>query len=384
MQTQYPLNFVHFDGIIGCGRSIVHQKVFRSKTVNGNEVRPHSIPWHAQVIRTLKTGEMEACSGSLINSRNVLSPAQCTLDTSCNDMNCCKASCMNITQDEEKCKKCIDERSAFNTKPDMFTVILGQHESNCDENCYGQKSISTDGMKFAVCSVSIHKSIMSVYDFLSPLSEKRFDNDFAIFWLTFPVSNFDNIAPVCLPTPNMDVKFLQEELLTASGWRRSTEKAVYVLNSLKLPGVPSELCTKAHLDKTLYTVMVPYPNITRNMFCAGYKNEQEAICGGDRGGTFIPRLIYMKILGLQFDFQLWGIEIKIQFPGPLTYDDGGSEVLVGIMSWRLISPEYNPTLPNTPKQGCKQNGTFPVFGHVTPQLQWIEEEINQEPDTCQF
>ena len=106
----------------------------------------------------------------------------------------------------------------------------------------------------------------------------------------------------------MDVKFLQEELFTASGWRRSTEKAAsknihepYVLNSVKLPGVPSEFCTKAHLDTTSNTVIVPYPNITRNMFCAGYDNQQEAICGGDRGGTFIQWLIYLKILRLQFD-----------------------------------------------------------------------------------
>ena len=253
-------------------------------------------------------GEIEACGGSLINSRNVLSSAQCTLDTSCTDMSCCKASCTNITQDEEKCKKCVDEHSAFNTKPDMYTAILGQHESNCDDDCYGQKDITTDGSKFAVCSISIHKSITSVYDFLSPLSIKRFDNDFAIFWLTVPVTNFDNISPVCLPTPNMDVKFLQDGLLTASGWRRSTENAAsrnmhetFVLNSVKLPGVPSEVCTKAHLDKTLHTVMVPYPNITRNMFCAGYENKQEAICGGDRGGTFIPWLIYLKIPRLQFD-----------------------------------------------------------------------------------
>ena len=102
-------------------------------------------------------------------------------------MSCCKTSCTNIAQDEEKCKKCIDERSAFNTKPDMFTVILGQHDSNCDDNCYGQTSVNTDGTKFAVCSVSIHKSVTSVYDFISPLSEKRFDNDFAIFWLTVSV-----------------------------------------------------------------------------------------------------------------------------------------------------------------------------------------------------
>ena len=76
------------------------------------------------------------------------------------------------------------------------------------------------------------------------------------------------------------------------------------------------------------------------------------------------------------------MEIKIKISGPLTYDDGGSEILVGIMSWRLISPEYNPTLQTMTKQGCKQNGTFPVFGHVISQLQWIEEEINKEPDTC--
>ena len=80
----------------------------------------------------------------------------------------------------------------------------------------------------------------------------------------------------------------------------------------------------------------------------------------------------------------WRIAIKIKFSGPLTYDDGGSEILVGIMSWRLISPEYNPILPNTPKQGCKRNGTFPVFGHVISQLQWIEEEMSKMPDTCQF
>ena len=78
------------------------------------------------------------------------------------------------------------------------------------------------------------------------------------------------------------------------------------------------------------------------------------------------------------------VEIEIDFSGPLTYDDGGSEVLVGIMSWRLTSPEYNSTLPNTPKQGCKQNGTFPVFAHVISQSHWIEEQINKEPDACQF
>ena len=66
--------------------------------------------------------------------------------------------------------------------------------------------------------------------------------------------------------------------------------------------------------------------------------------------------------------------------GPLTYNDNGAIVVVGVTSWRRSFDRNNKHLKS--KQICKQHGTYSVFAQVAAQLQWIKEVIENPPETC--
>ena len=66
--------------------------------------------------------------------------------------------------------------------------------------------------------------------------------------------------------------------------------------------------------------------------------------------------------------------------GPLTYNDNGAIVVVGVTSWRRSFDRNNKHLKS--KQICKQHGTYSVFTQVAAQLKWIKEVIENPPETC--
>ena len=52
------------------------------------------------------------------------------------------------------------------------------------------------------------------------------------------------------------------------------------------------------------------------------------------------------------------------FSGPLTYDDQGSAVVVGVVSWG---------------HGCAETNYPGVYGRVTEVLPWINEQMTECP-----
>ena len=66
-------------------------------------------------------------------------------------------------------------------------------------------------------------------------------------------------------------------------------------------------------------------------------------------------------------------------------------VLIGVASWRraIFNCEKNCEnslnwIPQNPNKGCKQDGTYSVFAQVAAQLQWINDEIKNAPETCKL
>ena len=56
--------------------------------------------------------------------------------------------------------------------------------------------------------------------------------------------------------------------------------------------------------------------------------------------------------------------------------------MVGVTSWRRAFDKNNKPLVS--KEICKQHGTYSVFAQVAAQLQWINEEIKNVPETCKL
>ena len=255
---------------IACGRASIDDKAIHSRIIKGYEVTPHSIPWQALVVISFKSGLKGRCGGSLIDSRNVLSAAHCTFDR---------------------------QLLTLETDPTKFSVMLGQHQT--------LSGLTTDGLNVSVCRVSMHKSITSVSDFMGSTNPDKFlNNDFVILLLTNPVTFNGKISPVCLPTPNMDDKFLLNKTLTASGWGIGSETesvpSIQTLHAVKLLGVSNEMCSKAHSasDKTLpssHPLRKQPITITKNMLCAGYLDEAKSICVGDSGGRSSPSSISINL-----------------------------------------------------------------------------------------
>ena len=67
------------------------------------------------------------------------------------------------------------------------------------------------------------------------------------------------------------------------------------------------------------------------------------------------------------------------FIGPLTYNKNGRETVVGIVFW---SDKCLDTTTGEQTSLCQ--GALSVYSRVTAQLEWIEEEMKTNYDTCDY
>ena len=175
----------------------------------------------------------------MINSRNVLSAAHCTM----------LWPSIRVAQ------------------PNDVMVYLGQHRGLTPGS-------STDGVEVQVCGISNHPTFRI----------QTIDADFSVLRLTNPVTFNDRIQPACLPTASMRGNFLVNETLVTSGWGKGSEvDGKKVLFYVELPGMNNDECSKLY-DAYYNISNSRYVPITENMLCAGKPDSITTPCSGDSGG----------------------------------------------------------------------------------------------------
>jgi len=157
---------------------------------------------------------------------------------------------------------------------------------------------------------------------------KPMDNDFAVITLEEPLdltSNKSFARAACLPPDNPEPVFVPNvTMFTVSGWglmEEGGEDQPQVLHHVQVPHYNRDICSKAYTNHTDYPEI-----ITENMLCAGHADGGIDSCQGDSGG-------------------------------PLTWNDGGVETVVGVVSWGI---------------GCGRPELPGVYSRVSKQVEWIK------------
>ena len=191
------------------------------RIVGGSEATAYSLPWQVALVRS--GGNQPFCGGILIGPKHVLTAAHCT--------------------------------GAYGGNWD---IIVGEHET----------TDTSDGTRHTKCRATNHP------DYNSPV---QLNNDFAIVHLTEAVEIGVRAVPACLPPRNLGGNFLDDKILTVSGWGTlapggSTPNVLHVVN---VPGVSNAACNQAYGNG----------RITNEMLCAGNTLSGGVdACQGDSGG----------------------------------------------------------------------------------------------------
>uniref|UniRef100_A0A3P9C2B7 Coagulation factor II (thrombin) n=1 Tax=Maylandia zebra TaxID=106582 RepID=A0A3P9C2B7_9CICH len=157
--------------------------------------------------------------------------------------------------------------------------------------------------------------------------------DIALLHMRRPVTFTDKIHPICLPSKPV-AKFLMSEgfkgRVTGWGslkksWNPAVRNLTSVLQQIHLPIVDQNICRSSTSVK-----------ITDNMFCAGYKpddNHRGDACEGDSGGPFVMK-----------------------------YPAENRWYQIGIVSW---------------SEGCDRDGKYGFYTHLFRMTKWIGKVIEK-------
>ncbi|XP_074086671.1 prothrombin [Macrotis lagotis] len=163
--------------------------------------------------------------------------------------------------------------------------------------------------------------------------KENLDRDIALLKLKQPITFSDYIHPVCLPSKEIVQKlFLSGYKGRVTGWGNlketwvsSKENLPTVMQKINLPLVEQAICRQSTRIK-----------ITDNMFCAGFKPDDEKrgdSCEGDSGGPFVMKSPFDK---------RW--------------------YQMGIVSWG---------------EGCDRVGKYGFYTHVFRLKKWIQKNIDR-------
>ncbi|XP_068947197.1 prothrombin [Petaurus breviceps papuanus] len=163
--------------------------------------------------------------------------------------------------------------------------------------------------------------------------KENLDRDIALLKLKQPITFTDYIHPVCLPSKDIVHKlFLSGYKGRVTGWGNLKEtwtspndNLPTLMQKINLPIVEQAICRASTRIK-----------ITDNMFCAGYKPDDEKrgdSCEGDSGGPFVMKS--------PFDNRWYQM---------------------GIVSWG---------------EGCDRDGKYGFYTHVFRLKKWIQKTIDR-------
>ncbi|XP_067896209.1 coagulation factor X-like [Heterodontus francisci] len=185
-----------------------------------------------------------------------------------------------------------------------ITAVFGEFDIKKDEN--------TEQRQDVVAAVAHHKFV-----------EKTYDNDIAVLLLKNPVEFNENIVPICLPQREFaETVLMKMPNALISGWGRVLDQGM-TADKLQRLTVP-------YIDRTECIESSKYP-VSQNMFCAGYKDENQDACQGDSGG---PHVTQHK--------NTWFV--------------------TGIVSWG---------------EGCAQKGKYGIYTKVSKYIRWLKMVMKQ-------
>lgn len=158
---------------------------------------------------------------------------------------------------------------------------------------------------------------------------RKTNHDIALLRLNRPVAFTDYAVPLCLPEKAFSERTLAFiRFSTVSGWGRLLEKGATALELMAID-VP-RLMTQDCLEQSKKEA--GSPEVTENMFCAGYRDGSKDACKGDSGGPHATK------------FQ-------------------GTWYLTGVVSWGL---------------GCAAEGHFGVYTRVSQYIEWLHRLMSAE------
>ncbi|CAI5638749.1 unnamed protein product [Oreochromis niloticus] len=257
-----------------------------ARIVGGDDAEVGSAPW--QVMLYKRSPQELLCGASLISDQWILTAAHCILYPPWNK---------NFTIND-------------------ILVRLGKHNrAQFERNI--EKIVAID-------EIIVHPK----YNW-----KENLNRDIALLHMRRPVIFTDKIHPVCLPSKTV-AKFLMSEgfkgRVTGWGnlkesWNPAVRNLPSVLQQIHLPIVDPNICRSSTSVK-----------ITDNMFCAGYKpddNHRGDACEGDSGGPFVMK-----------------------------YPAENRWYQIGIVSWG---------------EGCDRDGKYGFYTHLFRMTRWIGKVIEK-------
>ncbi|CAH4031754.1 unnamed protein product [Pieris brassicae] len=234
-----------------CG-SILGNRIF-----GGQYAKLYEFPWMALISYNTRSGPQFECSGTIINSKYILTAAHCVVDKT------------------------------------ILGVRIGEFDISSDEDCEYEPSLSP------VCEKHIQDMRVKM---AIPHSEYRPmppTNDIALLRMEDKIDlSFTNVEPICLPiTPELQNTVLEYKTGTVAGWGMTeTGREATKLMKVDFP-------VKSNSDCKMYfrNMLNQYPNAQwnetmktmKNQICGGESGKDS--CSGDSGGPLMIKNIYKEV-----------------------------------------------------------------------------------------
>uniref|UniRef100_A0A1W7R8K6 CLIP domain-containing serine protease n=1 Tax=Aedes albopictus TaxID=7160 RepID=A0A1W7R8K6_AEDAL len=218
-----------------CGRLTLENFI-----LGGEETEPEEYPWTAMLgFEDLLGRKGYSCGGTLIKERYVVTAAHCV--------------------DNMRFRKLIDVR-------------LGEWDLNTMLDCSETRCFAEFQDDYPVEKVIVHENYS-----LNDLSKA---NDIALIKLSKIVERTELVAPICVPTPEMDDSIdVGGSSFNVAGW--GTTKTGFASRrkmKVTLPGQTIETCNQAFASSNV--------TFTETQLCAGGVNGKDT-CKGDSGGPLM-------------------------------------------------------------------------------------------------
>lgn len=218
-----------------CGRLTLHDYI-----LGGEETDPDEFPWMALLGYQDDRGRKSyGCGGTLINERYVVTAAHCV--------------------DNLRVRKLVEVR-------------LGEWDLDTTEDCSDARCFVGYQDDYPVEKIIVHEQ----YSF----QNLNKINDIALLKLNKTVERTALVAPICIPTLEMDKALkVEESSFDVTGWGK-TETGFVSRRKMKVsvPGQTIETCNEAFAAAKV--------TFTENQLCAGGLDGKDS-CKGDSGGPLM-------------------------------------------------------------------------------------------------
>ncbi|KAK9400380.1 acrosin-like [Crotalus adamanteus] len=307
------------DGV--CGRRPLAASHNLLRIVGGTDALPGTWPWQVCFQLPSQTGYVNACGGTLLSSRWVLTAAHC-----------------------------------FETEQEVswYRVVLGLNRIS---------QPSPDAQNRLIKRVINHK----LYKNELNNTDGGIQHDISLVELTEPVRCNDYIQPACLPDKSVTISKLVQ--CSISGWGTMEVKAQ------RQPDVLQEGIVKLIPHHTCSSISWWHKRIRPENICAGHEKGEINTCQGDSGGPLMCREERSERY-LVVGVTSWGLMTCVNFrkPGVFTSTQVYIDWIATMTKEDLYKATHKPVLaavwppekplPTSPTQSSTQKASNLPFTHT--------------------